>query len=111
MFSRGTSTLTQRALAAAGLIRSFLLLEDDDPVDWEVDVRENAGDAQATGAALHARKLKRPNRARRPGSVRPAFQLCLSPVGADATHERLRARGAERTGHRGRPSCRRPSPR
>ena len=54
MFSRGTSPLTQRALAAAGLTRSFLLLEDDRRVDWEVD--EAGADPvrpHATGAALH----------------------------------------------------------
>jgi hypothetical protein len=111
MFSSRTSTLAQRALAAAELIRSFLLLEDDYRVDWEVDRHDETEDVQATRAALHRRELKRPQRSRRPGESRAAVQLCLSPVGHSGRHERVRPRIAERAAHRGRPSCGRPSPR
>jgi hypothetical protein len=37
-----TSKLTQRARDALALTRAFLLLEDDDPVDWEVGEEEPA---------------------------------------------------------------------
>ena len=110
MFSRGTSPLTQRALAAAGLIRSFLLLEDDPDVDWEVDGQDGSGDAQTTAAALHARKLTRPVRTRRHGESAAASHPCLSPVGDSGRHEQVRSRRSEGTSHRGRPSCGRPSP-
>jgi len=119
MFSRGTSTLTQRALAAAGLIRSFLLLEDDRSVDWEVDRQEVAGDGQAARVALHedqaehphARGLTRPQRTRRPGEGRRVSQPCLSPIGPADRHDLVRARSTQRVAHRGRPSCGRPSSR
>jgi len=105
MFSQRTSKLTQRALAAAGQIRSFLLLEDDRDVDWEVDAQEVSGDVHATAAALHERQLQRPARSRRPGSTRAAVQPCLSPVRSVGRHERVRPHITERAAHRGRPSC------
>jgi len=36
------TSLAQRALGALGLTRSFLLLEDDYDVDWEVDGRNES---------------------------------------------------------------------
>ena len=104
MFSRGTSTLTQRALAAAGLIRSFLLLEDDRSVDWEVDRQEVAGDVQAARAPLHEHQTRAPPRAGRVAPASPAqaarrvSQPCLSPIGPAERHElvapRTRAAGS-----------------
>jgi hypothetical protein len=122
MFSYGTSTLTQRALAAAGMLRSFLLLEDDGRVDWEVDQDgEKRDDTQPRRAPLPAsRRLKRPPRTRRPGEPSARPQVCLSPV-ADAPprHQLVAhchapsgeaaARGAVGRGHDGRPPCRRSS--
>ncbi len=48
-----TSTLAQRTLGALGLARSFLLLEDDYEVDWEVDQDERGrgGSSAPSGAA------------------------------------------------------------
>src|SRR5271169_1566676 len=40
--SSRTSALAQRALDALRLTRSFLLLEDDHDVDWEVDTGESS---------------------------------------------------------------------
>jgi len=73
--STRTSTARQRALGALGLVRSFLLLEDDYDVDWEVDQDERA-------------KVDHPHRAplrgglgrRRPGQLAHAPQHCISPV-------------------------------
>ncbi len=44
--STRTSTLAQRAHRALSLTRAFLLLEDGDPVDWEVDQEELAATTQ-----------------------------------------------------------------
>jgi hypothetical protein len=111
MFSRGTSRLTQHALAAAGLIRSFLLLEDDLGVDWEVDGQEDSGEGHAAAAALHGRKLTRPVRARRPGAPAARAHVCLSPIGGHGGHDQVRPRRTQQAAHRGRPSCGRPTPR
>jgi hypothetical protein len=75
-----TSTLAQRALGALDLARSFLLLEDDDGVDWEVDADE-------PGEAPHPHRVPLRGRAaaRRPGAVVAAMQVCTSPVGVRAS--------------------------
>ena len=78
MFSNGTSTLTQRALAAAEAFRSFLLLEDDVRVDWEVDQARETRNADAQRAPLHARRLTRPPRKRRPGEAQATAHVCLA---------------------------------
>ncbi len=76
MFGRlDSSPLAQRARVALRLTRSFLLLEDDSHVDWEVDRSGRAMPAHPHRAALRARA-----RDRRPGSVAPAQQACLCPV-------------------------------
>jgi hypothetical protein len=77
MFSPArTSTLAQRALGALSLARSFLLLEDDYDVDWEVDEDEPE-------QAIHPHRV--PLRGRRPprraGASAPQ-QVCISPVEA-----------------------------
>src|SRR5664280_3522333 len=55
--SSRTSTLAQRALGALRLTRSFLLLEDDYDVDWEVD-----RDEALTQAHPHRVPLRGPGR-------------------------------------------------
>jgi hypothetical protein len=88
--SARTSTLGQRALGALGLIRSFLLLENDYDVDWEVDQDEPVEVDHPHRAALRGRALAgRPAR-RRPGQPDPALHVCLSPVGHPAHATRRR---------------------
>jgi hypothetical protein len=70
-----TSTLAQRALGALGLARSFLMLEDDWGVDWEVDE-----DGPATAAHPHRVPLRGRSGARRPGMAPAPAQVCLCPV-------------------------------
>jgi hypothetical protein len=93
--SAKTSKLAQRSLGALRLTRSFLTLEDDYDVDWEVD-----GDEQLTQTHPHRAPLRGPGRrsrrspARRSGEPVPRSQICLSPVGpapadtAGAPHQR-----------------------
>src|SRR5436305_8378315 len=74
------STLTQRALAGLRLCRSFLMLEDDDAVDWEVGWTERAElDEHPHRAALRERRPRR-RAPRRPGESSPAPHVCLSPI-------------------------------
>jgi len=75
-----TSTLGQRALGALGLVRSFLLLEDDYDVDWEVDQGERAGVDHPHRAPLQGRGAASRRSRRRAGQPAPAVQLCLSPL-------------------------------
>jgi hypothetical protein len=70
-----TSTLAQRTLGALDLARSFLMLEDDHGVDWEVDRNE-----PFTPVHPHRAPLRRRFRARRPGERPPALQDCISPT-------------------------------
>ncbi len=74
-FSRSPTTLAQGALGALRLVRSFLLLEDDGSVGWEVDE-----DGHTSAAHAHRAPLRRRRTARRPGAPAPARQHCLSPV-------------------------------
>jgi hypothetical protein len=74
--SSRTSTLAQRALGALRLTRSFLLLEDDYDVDWEVDQDEHSQAPHPHRAPLRGRVP-----ARRPGSPERVSQPCLCPVG------------------------------
>jgi hypothetical protein len=75
-----TSKLARRTLGALRLTRSFLLLEDDYDVDWEVDSNE-----PLTQPHPHRVMLRGPGRrsrqlSRRGGEV-PGRQLaCLTPV-------------------------------
>jgi hypothetical protein len=80
--SARTSTLAQRTLGALRLTRSFLLLEDDYDVDWEVD-----RDETLTQTHPHRVPLRGPRRRsrtvashRRAGQRVPAQHICLSPV-------------------------------
>jgi hypothetical protein len=73
--SSRTSPLAQQTLRALRLARSFLLLEDDYEVDWEVDQDEPIPPSHP-----HSKPLRSRTPARRPGGSEPAWQLCLSPV-------------------------------
>lgn len=70
-----TSALAQQALSAFRLTRSFLLLEDDDRVDWEVDGGEPA-DARPSGAPLREGICRRRTARQRPGQPPAAPQVC-----------------------------------
>jgi len=78
--STRTSKLAQRALGAARLARSFLLLEDDYDVDWEVDQDEQAGLEHPHRAALRRGVIEERLAHRRPGQMRAPAQVCVSPV-------------------------------
>jgi hypothetical protein len=74
--STRTSTFAQRALGALRLTRSFLLLEDDYDVDWEVDPN---GHLQAPHP--HRVPLRGRSSARREGAPERVAHVCLTPVG------------------------------
>jgi hypothetical protein len=74
-----TSVPAQRALAALRLTRSFLMLEDDYDVDWEVDPNEPPQDAHPHRAPLRGRTLV-DRRGRRTGQPAPMTHACTSPV-------------------------------
>jgi hypothetical protein len=96
--SSRTSRLAQRALGALRLTRSFLLLEDDYDVDWEVDPN---GHSQAPHPHRVALRASLP--ARRPGTPAPANHVCLCPVRAPGTATRTHPAS---TASRGRtPAC------
>jgi hypothetical protein len=77
MFSSAPqTTLAQRALGAVRVARSFLLLEDDYEVDWEV-----GQDEPRHAPHPHRAPLRRGSAHRRPGLVPTPVQPCLSPVG------------------------------
>lgn len=85
--SSRTSRLTRRARAALSLARSFLLLEDDYDVDWEVDQDEQS-QGEPAWARAHRGELRERNAApglarrtgrlaRRAGQATPRPQPCL----------------------------------
>jgi len=101
MFGWSTpSPLTRRAHRSIGrslsLARSFLLLEDDYDVDWEVDQDESGRDRSkidgisdrpargradvATEPHPHRAPLRRGFVPRRPDQPVPASHFCVSPV-------------------------------
>jgi hypothetical protein len=85
--SRKNSTLAQRTLGALRLTRSFLLLEDDYDVDWEVDLDESLTQKHPHRAPLRgpgSRSRRLAGDGRRPGEAPAADHRCLSPVGAPA---------------------------
>ena len=86
--SSRTSTLAQRALDALRLTRSFLTLEDDYAVDWEVDWDEPSGEAPHP----HRAPLRGGFVRRRGGEPATAPQLCLSPVTPSAATTMPRGR-------------------
>ncbi|MGH2879761.1 MAG: hypothetical protein ACRDK4_09185 [Solirubrobacteraceae bacterium] len=57
-------------MSALRLVRSFLLLEDDYDVDWEVDQDEHP----------HRRPARVAVRDRRPGAVGQREQVCSCPL-------------------------------
>jgi hypothetical protein len=72
------------------ITRSFLTLEDDYAVDWEVDWDEPSGE---TIAHPHRVPLRGRSVRRRPGEPAIAQQLCLSPiVSSSAGSGRTRSR-------------------
>jgi hypothetical protein len=103
MFATATaSKLAQRTLDALRLTRSFLLLEDDYDVDWEVDANEpRAHDhphrATLRGPGRRSRRLGE----RRAGTPQRAAAVCVCPVNAhpaaieDATGRPKAARALE----------------
>jgi hypothetical protein len=96
--SSRTSRLTQRALGALRLTRSFLLLEDDYDVDWEVDPNEHS---QAPHP--HRVPLRASLPARRAGAPSPASHVCLSPVRGSVAGTRWHPTDAARRGRT--PAC------
>ena len=99
--STTTSRLAHRLLGALGLIRSFLLLEDDYIRDWEVDGDERGidgderfmGRLSCRGAAWeepshddhpHRVRLRGRMASRRPGEPAPHEHVCLCPVESSA---------------------------
>jgi hypothetical protein len=84
-----TSKLSQRALGALRLTRSFLLLEDDYDVDWEVDYDEPLTHKHPHRAALRGpgRRSRRASD-RRGGETASTATTCLSPV-QEAARSRL----------------------
>jgi hypothetical protein len=89
MFPHANRTkLAQRALDAMRVARSFLLLEDDYEVDWEV------GQGEPSHASHpHRAPLRRGYAQRRAGNVPARPQACLCPVGRpqpDTNRVRLR---------------------
>jgi hypothetical protein len=77
-----TSNLRQRAFGAFGLLRSFLLLEDDYEVDWEVGQGERSEVDHPHRAALRGRAIADRLAQRRPGQPAPRTHVCLCPIGA-----------------------------
>jgi hypothetical protein len=89
--STDTPPFARRLLGALHLIRSFLLLEDDYDVDWEVDQDEPA---EPSTCRLRSSGWREPDRgdhphrmalrsrldARRPGIPAPREQVCLCPL-------------------------------
>jgi hypothetical protein len=94
MFPSSNSSLARRALGALRLARSFLLLEDDYDVDWEVDWNEPIGETHPHRASLRGRSVSR-----RPGEPALRAQLCLSPVTSSIGTPRGRPRQPSDTLH------------
>ncbi len=93
--STNPSPLARRLFGALDLVRSFLLLEDDYDVDWEVDQDELV---EASGCGSRSSDWNGPERGdhphrvvlqsrlsmRRPGVPVAREQVCLCPVGGRA---------------------------
>lgn len=86
-----TPLLARRLLGALRVIRSFLLLEDDYDVDWEVG-RDEPVESSMCGGRPPGREVPdrgdHPHRialrsrldTRRPGMAAPREQVCLCPL-------------------------------
>ena len=104
--SHKNSTLAQRTLGALRLTRSFLLLEDDYDVDWEVDLDESLTQkhphrAPLRGPGSRSRRLAE----RRAGQIEQARHRCISPIGKPPS-ERSAADGRAATRRHCAPSMR-----
>jgi hypothetical protein len=76
-----TSKLAQRTLGTLRLTRSFLLLEDDYDVDWEVDSNEPLTQIHPHRVMLRGPgRRSRRCRSRRNGEVPSRELACLTPV-------------------------------
>jgi hypothetical protein len=86
--SAKTSTLAQRTLGALRLTRSFLLLEDDYEVDWEVDRDEDLTQTHPHRAPLRGpgSRFRRAAPRRRLGEGAPAQNVCISPLNTTPGH-------------------------
>ncbi len=93
--STKNSKLAQRTLGALRLTRSFLLLEDDYDVDWEVDWDESVTRTHPHRVPLRGLTSSRRSTPRRAGQPAPGMHVCLSPV-PRATHARTSARKIDR---------------
>src|SRR5439155_5587100 len=91
-----TSALAQRALGALRLTRSFLLLEDDHEVDWEVDENEPSACAAMRRTPLRGVAAARSARSRpgQPAPARPACTLAIEPWRDSAPPHRTRSRAS-----------------
>src|ERR1700675_909086 len=78
--TRRTSQVLQRASGALVLLRSFLLLEDDHEIDWEVDQEPAQPIEHPHRAALSGRPLKLLRASRRPGATAASPHVCISPI-------------------------------
>lgn len=89
--STDTPPFARRLVAALHLIRSFLLLEDDYDVDWEVDQDEpiesrsrgsRSSGGNETDQSDHPHRVALPSRTRvrRVGALAPREQVCLCPL-------------------------------
>jgi hypothetical protein len=78
--------LARRLFGTLHLIRSFLLLEDDYEVDWEVGQHEceksplSGLENPDHGVHPHRTALRSRSGARRPGAGAPREQVCLCPL-------------------------------
>jgi hypothetical protein len=111
---RAPSPLTRRARTALSLARSFLLLEDDYDVDWEVDQNETGpdrskidgiSDRPARGRASvdhpghpHRATLRGRSARVRAGQPAQASHVCLSPVERPSTARTVRHVASTKTG-------------
>jgi hypothetical protein len=95
--SKRTSTLALRASGALALARSFLLLEDDYAVDWEVDVDEPAAEQHPHRVPLRPRESSR-----RPGAPPAVSHVCISPVRGGAARRRGEGSATPRAARSGR---------
>lgn len=85
-----TSKLTQRARDALALTRAFLLLEDDNLVDWEVGEEDFAAASkegqhshEPAWAPAHRASLRVLRAPRRGGQPAAPPQVCLCPTGPE----------------------------
>jgi hypothetical protein len=112
-------TAGRRAVAAARLALSFLLLEDDHEVDWEVDWDQSAEreprpagpaapsyDPWLWGHRPSAGRRYRGQQSRRQGQLPPRLQPCMADVAATSPPT-ARARHRCETPRSAAPPCRR----